>query len=258
MSSIHPTAIIEPGAKLGANVTVGAYAYVGPEVTLGDGCVLHHHATVEGYTFLGARNEVFPYALIGGKTHDLKFKGGRPGLRVGDDNVFREYATVHLGTDDGEFTVLGSKNHILAYSHVAHGVTIGDHLVMSSHSAIAGHCVIGDHVNIGWGTGLHQFCRVGDFAMLAACSKCVQDVLPFMIADGNPAEVKTLNKVGLERNGFAAGDIDAVRRVHRMLYRDGLNRTQALEKITGDAELSANARVKQMLDFVAASKRGLA
>jgi UDP-N-acetylglucosamine acyltransferase len=256
--SIHPTAIISPGAKLGVGVTVGAYAYVGPEVTLGDGCVLHHHATVEGYTFLGARNEVFPYALVGGKTHDLKYKGGRPGLRVGDDNVFREYATVHLGTDDGEFTTLGSHNHILAYSHVAHGCVIGDHLVMSSHAAIAGHCVIGDHVNVGWNAGIHQFCRVGDHAMVAACSKVVQDVIPFMIADGNPAEVKTLNKVGLERNGFTAEEIDAVRRVHRTLYRDGLNRTQALEKITADAELSGNVRVRQLLGFIHDSKRGLA
>ncbi len=256
--SIHPTAIISPGAVLGAGVAVGAYAYVGPEVTLGDGCVLHHHATVEGLTVLGARNEVFPYALIGGKTHDLKYKGGRPGLRVGDDNVFREYATVHLGTEDGEFTVLGSKNHILAYSHVAHGVVIGDHLVMSSHAAIAGHCVIGDHVNIGWNAGVHQFCRIGDHAMLAACSKLVQDVLPFMIADGNPAEVKTLNKIGLERNGFTPEAVDAVRKTHRILYRDGLNRTQALEKIAADATLAADAGVRRLLAFIAASKRGLA
>lgn len=258
MSLIHPTAILSPGAVLGAGVTVGAYAYVGPEVTLGDGCVLHHHATVEGRTFLGARNEVFPYALIGGKTHDLKYKGGRPGLRVGDDNVFREYATVHLGTADGEFTVLGSRNHILAYSHVAHGVVIGDHLVMSSHAAIAGHCVIGDHVNIGWNAGVHQFCRIGDHAMLAACSKLVQDVLPFMIADGNPAEVKTLNKVGLERNGFSPEAVDAVRKAHRILYRDGLNRTQALEKIHADPALAADAAVKRLLAFIATSKRGLA
>lgn len=256
--SIHPTAIISPGAVIGAGVTIGAYAYVGPEVTLGDGCVLHHHACVEGYTFIGARNEIFPYALIGGKTHDLKYKGGRPGLRIGDANVFREYATVHLGTDDGEFTVIGSHNHILAYSHVAHGVTIGDHLVMSSHAAIAGHCVIGNHVNIGWNAGVHQFCRIGDHAMVAACSKLVQDVLPFMIADGNPAEVKTLNKVGLERNGFSAADIDAVRKVHRILYRDGLNRTQALEKIHADAGLTASAKVGQLLAFIAESKRGLA
>lgn len=256
--SIHPTAIIERGAHIGAGVSIGAYAYIGPEVTLGEGCVIQHHATVEGFTSLGARNEVFPYALIGGKTHDLKYKGGKPGLKIGDDNVFREYSTVHLGTDDGEFTVLGNRNHILAYSHVAHGCVIGDHLVMSSHAAIAGHCVVGDHVNIGWDAGLHQFCRVGDHAMVAACSKCVQDVLPYMIADGNPAEVKTLNKVGLERNGFTSAEVDAVRRAHRILYRDGLNRTQAIEKLTGDAELSGNPRVRALLEFIAGSKRGLA
>ena len=256
--SVHPTAIIEPGAVIGAGTVIGAYAYIGPEVVLGPECVIRHHATVEGFTAMGARNEVFPYALVGGKTHDLKYKGGRPGLRIGDDNVFREYSTVHLGTDDGEFTVLGSNNHILAYSHVAHGCVIGNHLVMSSHSAIAGHCVVGDHVNIGWDAGLHQFCRVGDHAMVAACSKCVQDVLPFMIADGNPAEVRTINKVGLERNGFSLSEIDAIRRAHRTLYRDGLNRTQAIEKLTSDTELFENSRVRQLLDFIAGSKRGLA
>ena len=136
-AQIHPTAIIEPTVSLGADVVVGAYAYVGGAARIGDGTVIHHHATVEGNTVLGRQCEVFPYAAIGTKTHDLKFRGGEPGLRAGDRNVFREYVTVHSATKDGDFTVLGDDNVILAYSHVAHDCVIGNHLVMSSQSALA-------------------------------------------------------------------------------------------------------------------------
>ncbi|MFM7209696.1 MAG: acyl-ACP--UDP-N-acetylglucosamine O-acyltransferase, partial [Verrucomicrobiota bacterium] len=179
---IHPTAIVEPGARLGADVEVGAYAFVGADVTLGDRTKVLHHATVEGRTETGPDCEVHPYALIGGRTQDLKARPGRPGLRIGARNVFREYVSVHLGTQEGEWTVLGDDNVLLAYSHVAHDCVIGNHLVMSSHSAVAGHVHVGDHVNIGWNAGIHQFCRIGDHAMVAACSKCVQDVPPFVIA----------------------------------------------------------------------------
>lgn len=253
---IHPTAIIEDGAVLGAEVEVGAYAYVGPQVTLGDGCRIHHHATVEGLSFFGPQCEVFPYAAIGTKTHDLKYAGGTPGLRVGARNVFREYVTVHAATKDGEFTILGDDNVILAYSHIAHDCIVGSHLVMSSQAALAGHVVLGDHVNVAWGTGMHQFCRVGSFAMVGAMSKLVQDVPPFLIADGNPAVIRGFNKVGLERNGFTPGQIDRIKSIYKILYRSGLNRSQALEQLASrpDAESAEIAAVRQ---FAAASERGL-
>ncbi|MGA0134385.1 MAG: acyl-ACP--UDP-N-acetylglucosamine O-acyltransferase, partial [Opitutales bacterium] len=167
---IHPTAVVEPGARLGADVEVGAYAFIGGDVALGDRTKVMHHATVEGRTETGPDCEVHPYALIGGRTQDLKARPGRPGLRVGARNVFREYVSVHLGTQEDEWTVLGDDNVLLAYSHVAHDCVIGSHLVMSSHSAVAGHVHVGDHVNIGWNAGVHQFCRIGDHAMVAACS----------------------------------------------------------------------------------------
>ena len=129
---IHPTAIVEPGAQLGENVEIGAYAYVGGDVVLGAGTVIHHHAVVEGFTIMGENNEVFPFAVIGGKTQDLKYDGGKPGLKIGDRNTFREYVTVHGGTKDGEFTTLGNDNNILAYSHVAHDCRIGNFLVMTT------------------------------------------------------------------------------------------------------------------------------
>ncbi len=255
-SKIHPTAIIEDGAKLGSDVAIGAYAYVGGQVTLGDGCVVQHHATVDGLTFMGPLCEVFPYAAIGGKTHDLKFKGGTPGVKIGARNVFREYVTVHAATKDGEFTVLGDDNVILAYSHIAHDCIVGNHLVMSSQSALAGHVVLGDHVNVAWGTGMHQFCRVGSFAMVGAMSKLVQDVAPFLIADGIPAVIRGFNKVGLERNGFGPEQIDRVKAIYKTLYRSGLNRTQALEQLAARADADS-AEIVAVRQFAAASERGL-
>jgi UDP-N-acetylglucosamine acyltransferase len=255
--TIHPTAIIEPGATLAPDVVVGAYAYIGREVTLGAGTIIHHHATVEGLTTLGTHNEVFPYAYIGGKTHDLKYRGGQPGLRIGNYNTFREFTSIHLATNAGEFTVIGDHNVILAYSHVAHDCIVGDHLVMSSQAALGGHVEVGNHTNIGWGVGVHQFCRIGDYAMAGACSKVVQDIPPYMIADGNPAEVRTVNKIGLQRNGFTPAQMERVRQLHRVFYREGLNRSQALEKLRtlpdGDESLVAS-----WVAFVEKSERGLA
>jgi len=254
---IHPTAVVEPGARLGADVEVGAYAFIGADVTLGDRTKVLHHATVEGRTETGPDCEVHPYALIGGRTQDLKARPGRPGLRIGARNVFREYVSVHLGTQEGEWTVLGDDNVLLAYSHVAHDCVIGSHLVMSSHSALAGHVHVGDHVNIGWNAGIHQFCRIGDHAMVAACSKCVQDVPPFVIADGNPCETKMVNAVGLKRSGFSEDEIATAKMMHRIFYRDGLNTSQAMEKAHTLPESSSRI-IKDFLDFAAASKRGLA
>ena len=255
-SQIHPTAIIEPEVELGADVIVGAYAFIGGRDVIGDGSVVHHHATVEGRTVLGRQCEVFPYAAVGTKTHDLKFQGGDPGLRAGDRNVFREYVTIHAATKDGDFTVLGNDNVILAYSHVAHDCVIGDHLVMSSQSALAGHVIVQDHVNIGWGTGLHQFCRIGSHAMLGAMAKVVQDVPPFMIVDGNPAVVRSINKVGLERTGFDAAQLERVKQIYRILFREGLNRAQAIQKLTMHPD-AASGEYQQMLAFAAASERGM-
>lgn len=252
---IHPTAIIEEGAQLGEGVRVGAYAYIGAEVRLGAGTIISHHATVEGNTLMGADNQVFPYAYIGAKTHDLKYKGGNPGLTIGDRNVFREYTNVHLATNDAEFTVVGSDNVVLAYSHIAHDCIIGDKLVMSSHSALGGHVVVGDHVVVGWGVGVHQFCRIGAHVMVGACSKVVQDVPPYMIVDGNPAEVRTINKIGLERRGFTPEQVELIRGMYRLFYRQGLNRSQALEQLRAHPQAD-DPLVAAMLEFSARSERG--
>ena len=256
-TNIHPSAIIEDGAQLGTAVSVGPFAYIGAQVRIGDHSVIHHHATVDGNTVMGESNEIYPYAFVGGKTHDLKYTGGTTGLKIGDRNVFREYVSVHMATDDADFTILGSDNVVLAYCHVAHDCQIKNHLIMSSHSALGGHVIVDDHVNIGWGVGVHQFCRIGTHAMCGACSKVVQDVLPFMIADGNPAAVRTINKIGMERQNFSSDDVAAVRQTYKCFYREGLNRSQAADQLR-ESNLLDSSVIKQILAFVDASDRGLA
>jgi len=256
-AKIHPTAIVESTVELGDEVEIGPFAYVGGQVRIGAGTVVFHHATVEGNTVLGSKCEVYPYATIGGKTQDLKYRGGNPGLRIGDRNVFREYVTVHCATADGSFTRIGNDNTILAYSHVAHDCQLGSHIVISNSTQIAGHVTIEDHVTLGGNSGLHQFCRVGAYAMVSAYAKVVQDVAPFFIADGQPAVIRSFNKVGLERKGFSAEQLDRVKQIYRILFREGLNRTQALEKLA-QHPLASSEEVQRILDFAAKSERGLA
>lgn len=255
-SNIHPTAVIEQGAEIDESVIIGAYAYIGAHVSIARGTVIMHHATVDGATVLGEDNEVHPYAYVGGKTHDLKYRGGIQRLQIGSRNVFREFTTVHCATTDEQLTVIGDDNLVLSYSHIAHECVIGNHLVMSSHAALGGHVIVGNHANIGWGAGIHQFCRIGDYAMVGATSKVVQDIPPYVISDGSPAVVRTINKVGLERNGFSKDEISLVRCVFKTFYKDGLNRSQAIEKL-GMTEDLQNPVVRKFIDFAAASERGL-
>ena len=256
-AKIHATSIIESGARLGPDVVVGAYAYVGAGVTLGEGTHLHHHASVEGNTQLGKACEVFPYACIGGKTQDLKFAGGNPGLLIGDRNVFREYVSIHCATNDGDFTRIGDNNVLLATCHVAHDCVLGDNIIMSNGAVLGGHVTVENYVVIGGYGGIHQFCRLGAYAMLSATAKLVHDLPPFFIADGTPAEVRAINRVGLERNGFTPEQLDRVKQIHRLLYRDGLNRSQALEKLAAHPQ-AASAEFARVLAFAQSSERGLA
>ena len=208
---------------------------------------------------MGRDNSVFPYAFIGGKTHDLKFKGGNPGLVIGDRNVFREYTTAHLATADGNNTVIGNDNNILAYSHIAHDCIVGSGIVMSSHAALGGHVVLEDHVVIGWGSGAHQFCRIGAYAMLSASSKLVKDLPPFFMADGSPAEVCAINKINMQRNGFSVEEIDIAYSAFKLIYKHRLSRTHAIEALA-ERENAKDSRVlAAILDFAhGASERGLA
>ena len=255
---IHPQAIVESSAQLGEDVEIGPFCYIGGRAVLGDNTRVLHHATVEGRVTLGSNNTIFPYALIGGLTHDLKYEGGEPGLQIGDNNVFREYVTAHVATQSEDLTCIGSNNVFLAYSHVAHDCQIGDHLVMSSHSALGGHVEVENHVNIGWGAGVHQFCRLGRHCMVSACSKLVQDVPPFMLADGSPADVRSINKIGLERAGFQSSEIELIRTAFKVLYRKDFNRSQALQYLEENFAVEEEALLEEIIGFARASARGMA
>ena len=252
---IHPTAIIHPGALLGANCEIGPYCVIGEHVMLGDGCKLHSHVVVDGHTRLGKENEVFPFASIGLKTQDLKWKGGLTRTEIGDRNTFREYVTIHSATSDGEVTKVGSHNHILAYCHLAHNVTVGDYVIMSNVATLAGHVTVEDRAVIGGLAAVHQFCRIGKFAMIGGCSKVVQDVPPFMMADGNPAETRTINKVGMERHGVSEAAIAALKQGYRILFREGLTIPNGLAKI--EQEVPPLPEVAQLVAFVRSSERGI-
>jgi UDP-N-acetylglucosamine acyltransferase len=252
---IHPTAIVEEGSRIGDGSVIGPYAYIGAQVVLGERCEVRHHATVEGNTRMGPRNVVHPYCLIGGKTQDLKFKGGNPGLVIGEGNDFREYSSVHCATNDGECTVVGSFNHFLAYTHIAHDCILGDHIVASNNCGIAGHVRVGDHVVLGGMVGIHQFCRIGDHAMVGAMSKVTQDVPPFAIAEGNPAKTRTINKVGLERRGFDRDTMHQVREVFRILYKPDTTRAQAIAQIREMG--SQSSEVARILAFLESAERGI-
>lgn len=254
---IHPTAIVEDGAKVGPGAVIGAYAYVGPEVTLRAGCHLHHHATIEGATEVGPDCEVFPYACLGLKSQDLKFCGGRPRLRVGKNNVFREFCTVHAATYDGEFTTVGDHSYFLAYTHVAHDCQVGSHVIMSNNATLGGHVWVEDHVIVGGMTGVHQFCRLGARAMIGGCSKVEKDIPPFLIGDGQPALVRGFNIIGLQRAGFTEEAIARVKFAYKVFYRDGLNRAQALAKL-GEHAQADSPEIVSFIEFAARSERGFA
>ena len=252
---VHPTAILHPNARIGADCEIGPYCVVGEHVELGERCRLHSHVVIDGHTRLGRENEIFPFASIGLKTQDLKWKGGLTRTEIGDRNTFRECVTVNSATHDGEATVIGSDNHILAYSHIAHNVTLGNHIIMSNVATLAGHIVVEDHVVIGGLVAIHQFCRVGKLAMIGGCSKVVQDIPPYMIGDGNPAETRTINKVGLERNGVSAEAQTALRQAYKTLFREGLTISNALAKI--EKELPPLSEIQYLVKFVRASELGI-
>jgi acyl-[acyl-carrier-protein]--UDP-N-acetylglucosamine O-acyltransferase len=256
---IHPTAVIEPGAQLGENVTVGAFAYIGAHVVLGDHCVVQHHATIDGYTTLGTHNTIFPYAFLGAKTHDLKYAGGTCYLKIGNENVFREYVSVHTATSDGDATVIGNKNYILAFTHIGHDCHLGNDIIMSAQIATGGHVHIGDCANIGGNSSIHQFCHIGAYAMLGGHSFLKKDIPPFMIASGVPAVAKSYNRIGILRKGFSEEERVIIKQMYKLMYESDLNRSQAIERIRQLPDLKHDSRIyKTFFDFIQQpSNRGL-
>jgi len=252
---IHPTAIVDPAAEVDPSARIGPYCIIGPGVTVGPETELQHHVTLMGPSTIGSGNFFYAYCSIGQRTQDLKYEGEPTFLAIGDGNTFREFCTVNRGTLPGTKTSIGSGGNFLAYSHIAHDCTVGDKVIFSNNGTLAGHVEVGDHAVIGGLTAIHQFCRVGRHAITGGCSKIVQDVPPFFIADGNPAEVRGVNQVGLERAGHPPETIRALKEAYRILYRGQLNVKQSVETIR--QELPGIAEVTELCDFIEQSKRGI-
>ncbi len=255
VSNIHPTAVIHPSVQIGEGCEIGAYCVVGEGVQLGDGCWLQNHVTLMGPSRVGSRNRFFSFCSIGQQTQDLKYVGEPTFLEIGDSNTFREFVTVNRGTAPGSSTRIGSGGNFLAYSHVAHDCSVGDHVIFSNNGTIAGHVEVGDYAVIGGLTAVHQFCRIGAHAITGGCSKIVQDVPPYMIADGNPAVIRGINRVGLERHGFNSEALKLIKDAYRILYRSNLNLQQALEML--QTELPFGPEMDRLLEFLQSSVRGV-
>lgn len=251
---IHPTAIVHPGAQIDASCEIGPYCVIGPHVVMGAGCKLHSHVVIDGHTRLGKENNIYPFASIGLRSQDLKYKGGLTRTEIGDYNNIRENVTIHSATEDGDVTVIGSHNNILGGSHLGHDVRMGDHTIISM-AGLAGHVHVEDYAIVGGMVGVHQFCRIGTMSIIGGCSKINQDVPPYMLVDGNPAETRMVNKLGLERNGVSEESQAALRQAHKILFRDGLTFANGLQRL--EAEFSAFPEVMRLAQFVKTSERGV-
>ncbi len=250
MTAIHPSAIIAPTARIGKNVEIGAYCIIGGNVAIGDGSKLHAHVVIDGHTTLGARNEIFPFASLGGAPQDLKYKGEPSELIIGDENVIREHVTMNVGTEGGGMkTVVGNRCLFMTASHVAHDCRVGNHVILANNATLAGHVEVGDHVVIGGLAAVHQFVRIGAHAMIGGLSGVEHDVIPYGSVMGERANLAGLNLVGLKRRGFDRDAIHALRNAYKLMFEDE-NRTLA-ERI-GDAEKSFGmiAEVRELLAFI--------
>lgn len=255
---IHPTALIDPSAVIGNNVSIGAYSVIGADVEIGDGTVIGPHVVIEGPTRIGRDNQISQFASLGGAPQDKKFAGERTELVIGDRNQIREFATINRGTGEGGgITSIGNDNWVLAYVHVAHDCKIGNNVVFSNYSALAGHAEIGDWSILSGYSGVHQFCKVGAHAFIGMGCLVSHDVPPFvMMANEQQGRPRGINSEGLKRRGFDATRISAIKRAYRTLYMAGLSLQEAREKLVAQAEASDD--VKAMLEFLDDSERALA
>src|SRR6266480_1876949 len=252
---IHSTAIVDAKAELGADTIVGPYCIVGSGVVLGEGCWLQHHVTLCGPMRAGRENKFYAYCSIGQQTQDLKYAGEPTYLEIGDENTFREFVTVNRSTTSAGKTRIGSRGNFLAYSHIGHDCTVGNEVVFSNNGTLAGHVQVSDNAVMGGLTAVHQFCRIGRFAITGGCSKIVQDIPPFMIADGNPAEIRGVNLVGLERKNYPAENVKLIKEAFRLIYRSKHNTAQALEAVR--KELSQTEEIREIVEFIEKTERGI-
>lgn len=256
-AQVHLQAVVAPGAKLAPGVRIGAYAVVGEGVALGEGCVLHPHALVQGPATIGSSNVFYPFCSIGGDPQDWSYQGEPTELAIGDGNTFREYVTVNRGTiKGGGRTTVGHGGLFLAGSHIGHDCSVGDHTLLVNGATLAGHVTVEDFATIGFSSPVHQFCRVGRYAYIGASTVITKDVPPFsLIVSERATKCYGVNTIGLERQGFSAERVQALKRAFRLLLRSNLNTSQALEKmrsLLGDSE-----DVQKLIQFIETAERGI-
>lgn len=254
-SRIHPTALVSADAQIGEDVEIGAFAIVGPECTIGDGCVIGPRATLEKLVTLAANVKIGSGAIIGGDPQDLKFRGERTVVEIGEETVVREFVTINRGTAHSDRTTVGKGCLIMTYVHLAHDCQVGDHVIISNSTQVAGHVIIEDRVTISGLVALHQFVRIGAHAFVGGSSKVTQDVPPYMKAVGNPVKLYGLNSVGLTRSNFDPAVIRELKRAYRLFFRSDLLFARAMERAR--EELQPLPEVERFLAFVSNSERGL-
>ncbi len=254
-TGVHPAAFVDPAAEIGAGVSIGPGSIVGPNVKIGRDTVVGANCLVDGWTEIGSGCRLYHGVVIGTEPQDLKFANEKTSVRIGDSNTFREYATVHRATGEGEATVVGDRNFIMAYVHIAHNCVVGSNVVLANGVNMAGHVTIEDNAAISGLCLIHQFVRIGAYSYTGGGSRIPMDIVPFVKVAGNPPLVNGLNSVGLKRSGFPAETISVLKRAYRLVFRSNLNVTQSLEKIR--SELPMIDEVKRLIEFIEGSERGI-
>ena len=253
---IHPTAIVHANARIAEGVEVGPYAVIGEHVSIGRETKIGSHVLIEGWTTIGERNHIFPFSSIGTAPQDIGYRNEETYLIIGDDNVIRECATVHRATTkEYRKTIIGNKNFLMAYSHVAHDCKLGNNIIMANSVALGGHIVIGDHAIVGGIVAVHQFVRIGPYAIIGGQSAVSLDIPPYVSAAGNRARLYGLNLVGLKRKGFSEQAISTLKKAYKIIFRSGLTQEAAIQKTLD--EFSDSQEVHVLIDFIRASKRGI-
>lgn len=251
---IHPTAIVHASAEIDPGAEVGPYCVIEQDVRIGGGTTLHAHVIIESHTRIGRNCQIHGGAIIGGPPQDSKYRNERSYVVIGDNNILREFVTIHRATGEDNETRLGDNNMLMAYAHVAHNCDIGNNVTIASYVGISGHATIEDFANLGGITGIHQYCRIGTLAMVGGLSGVVQDIPPYMLANGRPARVYDINKIGLRRAGITMKVRNELREAYKLLYRSNLNMSQALETIAEEIETSPE--LERLLEFIHTSRSG--
>ena len=252
---IHKTAIVDKKAKISAKAIIGPYSIVGPNVEMGEGAEIQSHVNITGNTIIGNNTKIFPFASIGTNPQDLKYKGGSPGVKIGDNNTIREYVTINAATYDGDYTIVKNNCLIMAYSHIAHCCNIGNQVIIANAVQIAGHVTVEDQATIEGMVGIVQFLRIGRMAFVGGLSKVSKDLPPFMIAHGDPIGVRGFNKIGMERKGCSEESKKSIKEAYRILYRSKESTSSAIIRLENEIDMTDELR--SLIDFCKSSSKGI-